>query len=306
MKIAFLILAHKNPKQLGDLVRRLDSSSSLFFIHIDVKVDINPFKKEIEKLKNVFWVKREDGRWGDIGIVKATLNALVEAQDFSNDICHYVLLSGQDYPLKSIEEIVLFFENNQKSSFIEHQAFPIKRLNYSGFERIKCYSTNVFGKRQTVIPLSWRPKFNFKGHLLNIILLSLFIFKKKRFHPSYAMPYYGSQWWVLNDTLSKQVLNFIKLNPEFLSYHSSSLLPDELFFQSIVGTILEKKRNFSEEVKVNNENLHYIAWDNEKSHPKTLKLADFEKIRSSNKLFARKFDYIDSKTLVKKINEKSE
>ncbi len=120
------------------------------------------------------------------------------------------------------------------------------------------------------------------------------------------MPYYGSQWWVLNKVLSKEVVKFIEDNPEFLSYHSHSLLPDELFFQSIVGTILEKKNSDTQEIKVIKDNLHFIIWDEETSHPKTLKLSDYKKIASTNKLFARKFDYIDSKKLVKKINEQSE
>lgn len=305
MKIAFLILAHKNPEQLGELIRRLDSSSSLFYIHIDIKVDITPFKNVTKNFDNVFWVKRENGRWGDFGIVKATINALFKAQA-SDEISHYVLLSGQDYPLLSIEEIITFFNKNHHTSFIEYEPLPIPRLNYSGYDRINCYSFNLKNKRHTVIPLSWKPKFSLKGHLLNILLMPILFFRKKRTHPNYADPYYGSQWWVLNSDLCKEVIKFIENNPDFLSYHSSTLLPDEMFFQSIVGTIHKHSGKKEERINIENENLHFIVWNDKSNHPQTLLENDYKRMISSKKLFARKFDYINSRKLIEKLNERSE
>lgn len=300
MKIAFLILAHKNPKQLGDLVRRLDSSSSLFFIHIDVKVDITPFEKEIEKLQNVFWVKREDGRWGEFGIVKATINALIKAQDFSNDISHYILLSGQDYPLKNINEIVQFFKKNEKTSFIEHTPLPIQRLNYSGYDRIKAYSISFYNKRHTAIPLSWKPKFNLKGRLLNYFLLLFFLPKGKRKHPKGIKPFYGSQWWILSNEAARCTIDVINNRPDLLAFHKFTLIPDEIFFQSIIGSIQD---DLSGDQTVLNKNLHYIDWQLNESHPKTLNKQDFKKVTSSGKFFARKLETPESDTLIQKLNE---
>ena len=44
MKIAHLILTHKNPKQLERLLNALQHDAFDFFIHVDRKTDIEPFK----------------------------------------------------------------------------------------------------------------------------------------------------------------------------------------------------------------------------------------------------------------------
>lgn len=46
MKFAYLILCHKNPSQLADLINTLQDGSNYFFVHVDNKVDIVPFVKK--------------------------------------------------------------------------------------------------------------------------------------------------------------------------------------------------------------------------------------------------------------------
>lgn len=130
-------------------------------------------------------------------------------------------------------------------------------------------------------------------------MLAVSFFRNVRKHPNHVIPYYGSQWWVLNYSLCQKVLNFIENNPQFLKYHRSTLLPDEIVIQSICGTL--KKKNT--EIEIDNENLHYIDWSKKSSHPKNLTEKDFDKIKKSNKIFARKFEYPSCKTLINKLNE---
>lgn len=302
MKVAFLILAHKNPDQLNGVIQCLDSPSSIFFIHIDKKVDISPFKLATQKFKNIIWVDREDGRWGDIGIVKASINCLSTAVESAYEFSHYVLLSGQDYSLKNTSEIITFFNKNQNSSFIEYSPLPIKELNYSGYDRVNAYSMNFNGKRHTAIPLSWKPKFNLKGQIFNSMLLLKNVLKGKRKHPEGISPFYGSQWWGLNQYVAEEVLNFFNQRPDFLEYHKSSLLPDELVFQSIVGSI---QSNFPSHQVIVNENLHFIDWQQKGNHPKTLTVHDYEKLISSGKLFARKFETPESDELIQKLDDEN-
>jgi len=302
MKVAFLILAHKNPSQLDQLIDRLDSSDSIFFIHIDNKVDIAPFKSGKEKNNNIVWVKREDGRWGDVGIVKATINCLLEAVNCPHEISHYVLLSGQDYPLKSITSIVNFLRENKNTSFIEHKPFPVTELNYAGYDRINAYSIHLFGQRRTAIPLSWKPMFNFKGQILNVLLLFLFFLKGKRQHPKDINPFFGSQWWILSHEAAKKTADVINKSPYFLKYHKDSLLPDELFFQSIIGSL---KIGLPTNQIIENKSLHFIDWSQCSSHPKVLDLQDYEKLISSGNLFARKMEFPQSDKLIDKLNEEA-
>jgi hypothetical protein len=43
MKIAHLVLAHKNPQQLERMLEALDHPQCDFFIHLDKKADISQF-----------------------------------------------------------------------------------------------------------------------------------------------------------------------------------------------------------------------------------------------------------------------
>ena len=222
------------------------------------------------------------------------------AVENSNEISHYVLLSGQDYSLKNIQEIITFFGENQNSSFIEHTPLPIKELNYSGYDRVNAYSITFKGKRHTAIPLSWKPKFNLKGQVFNSILLMKNILKRKRKHPDGISPFYGSQWWALNHNVTTEVLKLLNHRPDFLQYHKDSLLPDELVFQSLVGTI---KSSLPSNQIIINKNLHFIDWHQQGSHPKSLILQDYEKLISSGKIFGRKFELPFSKGLIDKLNK---
>lgn len=66
MKIAYLIAAHTDTVQLYNMVSALQIKNvTTFFIHIDKKVDINPFKDKLSKCENViFTKKRVKTYWG--------------------------------------------------------------------------------------------------------------------------------------------------------------------------------------------------------------------------------------------------
>ena len=58
MTFAYLILAHKNPKQLERLVRNLLADNVFVFVHIDEKTNETPFVELLTAFKNVFFCKR--------------------------------------------------------------------------------------------------------------------------------------------------------------------------------------------------------------------------------------------------------
>lgn len=43
VRIAYLISAHKDPRQLARTVQALHTGNARFFIHVDANVDIKPF-----------------------------------------------------------------------------------------------------------------------------------------------------------------------------------------------------------------------------------------------------------------------
>ena len=44
MRIAYLIFAHHQPQHLGALIERLDDSNARFFVHLNQRSDIVPFR----------------------------------------------------------------------------------------------------------------------------------------------------------------------------------------------------------------------------------------------------------------------
>ena len=78
MQKNYLILAHKNPLQLGRMIERLDDGASKFFIHLDAKTPIESFTACLEGAHIRFIEPRERCVWGDFSIVRATIH-LMEA-----------------------------------------------------------------------------------------------------------------------------------------------------------------------------------------------------------------------------------
>src|SRR5262245_57423807 len=104
MRIAYLILAHHQPQLLGALIERLDDGSARFFIHVDQKSDILPFRNAIRSERAMLLDERLPIEWGGWNMVQATLNLLHCAQQRSPST-HYQLLSGNCYPIKSNRDI---------------------------------------------------------------------------------------------------------------------------------------------------------------------------------------------------------
>lgn len=110
MKIAILILCHKNPKQINLLLDKLNHQDIDCYIHIDKKAD---FANKITKRSNIVLLpdeKRVSVEWAQISMVTATIN-LVEEAHRHGKYDYYWLISGQDWPLRSADKIVKFLKN---------------------------------------------------------------------------------------------------------------------------------------------------------------------------------------------------
>ena len=95
--------------------------------------------------------------------------------------------------------------------------------------------------------------------------------------------YKGSDWFTLSYKCLEYIQQFIEDNPKFLKYYQKTIHASESF----VHTILMNNHS----LKICNDNIRYIQWHSPDSKsPITLRTHDFDRIVSSNKLFARKFD----------------
>ncbi|MBC7915422.1 MAG: hypothetical protein H7Y07_15025 [Pyrinomonadaceae bacterium] len=291
MKKAYIIMAHKNPRQLHRLISRLNDGNSEFFIHIDKKVDITPFLYLTEFGGTLHFLERFDSKWGSLGTIKPFLEGLNAVKNSLNKFDRILLLSGQDYPIKSNKEIDEFFINSPHSVFINY--FPIPDYKkWPGSDRGGWYRVDkyYFGTK-------WYELLCSKS--LNLMATFLPVLRRKS--PNGLKPYTGQTWWNLDMYALNYILEFADKNPRYMHFHKHTFVADELYIQMIIGNSTDEKLLKS----IENSEKRFTVWENATSaHPKILDNNDLDSILSSTDLFARKFeenteilDLIDSEIL---------
>lgn len=288
VKKAYIILAHKNAPQVNRLVERLDDKLSHFFIHVDLNTSIEEFKILMESKRNLYFVDRVATPWGGFGLVQATLNGMMAVKKTRNEFDIISLLSGQDYPIKSNEEINSYFESSAHSVFIDYFSLPNygKWRSGGGMYRVDKY----------FLGLSKSDKYTAKA--LNF--LGRFIPSVRRNPPEKLNYFAGSQWWSIDMYALNYILNYVRNNPQYKNFHKHTFASDELFFH----TILLNSKDNRLLASISNDNMRFMKWTSSlNAHPEMLLQQDLESISESSALFARKFDTTKDAKILDMIDE---
>ncbi|XCN75094.1 MAG: beta-1,6-N-acetylglucosaminyltransferase [Candidatus Electrothrix aestuarii] len=293
MKIAYLILAHNNPKQLHRLVKSLASSSSGIFVHIDRKSDIKNFSEVMNESVS-FSRERVAVYWRDFSIVEATLILLREAVAHIDQFDYYVVLSGNDYPLRSQAYIINFFNKNKGREFMNIIQMPCKRAGKPLF-RLTTYKPRPGDSKlsKTICKIPSR-------------LLSALSYRRDyQLYFQGLQPYAGSAWWALSREACQHILHFIEEEKQLIDFYKNTINPDESLFQTILGNSPYQSRIV--------RNVTYTDWSGGRAHPINLTerhLEFFQKkpiilediYGKGELLFARKFSN-DAEKLIRKLDQ---
>ncbi len=121
MKIAYLILCHRDAEHVARLAAKLTTGApdNHVFVHVDAKSpDSAEFAVRLDGLARVSLVgPAVRVWWGGASAIDAT-HRLLEASHAGGDFERFVLLQGADYPLKSNAAIAAFFEDHRQTEFI--------------------------------------------------------------------------------------------------------------------------------------------------------------------------------------------
>jgi len=291
MRKAYLIMTHKNPGQLHRLVTRLNDGSSEFFIHVDKKINIAPFETVKEFGDIVHFTERFDAKWGSLGTIKPYLSGMKAVRKTGRTFDRILLLSGQDYPIKSNEYINDFFKNSPHSVFVNY--FPIPNYDkWPGKDRGGWYRVDKY-----FFGMKWHQFFCSRS--LNFLSTYLPFLRRKM--PNGMKPYTGQTWWNLDRYALDYILDYHESNPEYLAFHKNTFVADELFVQMIIGNSKDEKLLNS----IENSEKRFTIWETQNSaHPKNLRKTDLGAILSSDDLFARKFDEDVDTEILDLIDEK--
>ncbi len=289
MSIAYIISAYKYPDQVIRLVRQLDSDASSFFIHVDKKCSDDLYRQLTIQLagnSNVHFMRRHNCYWGDFGHVRATLKGIEAIFSENVEFDYAVLLTGQDYPIKSNRRIRETLRHGNQAIFIRSFALPSERWD-DGMDRIENWHLRV-GRLHFAFPKRSPSKYRLVNQFQS---LAQRIIPIKRTFPAGFKPFGGSSYWCIPKDVLQYVQDFVRLNRAFVRFFRYVDVPDEIFFQTIVMNSPFRER-------VVNDNLRFIRWGPKDDHPAVLGCEDFDVLSSSPALFARKFDAtIDSDVL---------
>ncbi len=275
MRIAHIILAHKNPRQLQRLIAALDHPSFDFYIHIDKKADDAPFKA-LFRQKNVFFInKRTKIYWGDWGTIQATLNGfeviIPKAYNYIN------VISAQDFPIKSADYIYKYFFDHKGTEFIT-------------CDFIKGDWSDVASRIKNYHLINWHipGKYRLEKLLTKIL--------PPRVFPLDYEIVGRANWFSLTGEAAQYAVTFLKEHPEVVRYFKYVWGADEFIFSTILYN-----SHFRERIE---NNLVYVDWSSKDiGHPKMLAQEDFGNLKSSDKLFARKFDMTADNSILDMLEE---
>ncbi len=274
MKHAVCILAHNNFKVLSALLSQLDSPEFDLFLHINAKVEKFP---EVElranlKYANLTFVPRIPVGYCDYSMVEAVVSLLKEAGKYYHD--YYHLVSGADLMCCTRKEFFDFFEKNNGKEFVGiSKDFTEERVLYRNFftawgRQKNAFLSKVFIKlRKSLIGIQKRLG-------LRVKFPDNFQIRK------------GTDWYsITHDAL----LYILSKESEFRKYFYHAYCPTEFFVQTLLWS-----SHFKNTLYATTDNDEAIACarviDWERGTPYVYTVDDFEFLKNSPGVFARKFD----------------
>jgi hypothetical protein len=286
VKLAVTVLAHRAPRQLARLLSAMRDPRVTFYVHIDRRADLAAFTRQRAAFDGVEVVllPRRRTRWGGVELVDATLDGLARA--VADGCTYFVLISGQDFPLRPVAELLEFVEAAGDRSYVEHWPLPDPRWRLGGRDRTDFYTYDLLGRRETCIPRGEDVSYlSLRGQVLNETLRLRTVLKPARRMPPYVRPFGGMQWLNLSRAAVEHILRFVGEHPDYRRYHQHTLAPDEIFFQSILAG-----SDFTRQYELVSDSLRFMVWPAGSAHPGTLTAGDLPSALRSSALFARKFD----------------
>ena len=292
-EFAAVVLAHTDAPHLRRLVAALDGVP--IFLHCDAKTPAPVLAAMVERLpRNVTVLEQLPTSLASWSLVAAEI-AGVRTALARTRAEHIAILSGSDYPLVSMQVLVGELDAWRDQSYFWNQTMPFRPWDTSrhpdgGMWRLR--RRFVMRHDQVVfvrdVPLRWP-----------FLRVSL---------PTGIEPRASSQWKIYARHHAERLLDVVDTRPDLVRFWRSTLVPDESFMASILGS-----RAIMGEAAVPPCWAHawYIRWENGHVHPPWLGHGDFDRLaaarwgdpvgpdeafrpwtapeRPGRKLFARKF-----------------
>jgi hypothetical protein len=295
----YAIYSHGNPEQVLRLVRTIRALSPQS--HIVVHHDPSAFTLKAQDVSSAGGIAIPDpipGAWGDYALVKQHLHTMRWCLN-NLDFGWYITLTGQTYPIKSLQDFEEYLKNTSYDAYIYHfnaydqniwpndEAARRYHYRYIQLPRFR-YWHKVPTALRTLIPSLIR-LFNRSQSLLKlfpfprILPTRLGLLQWQRPF-GLRKPLIGSN---LNSNYRRSVVQHIVCHvdehPEYARYFSKTVIPDEIFFSTIVCN--------DQKIRVANDCLRHVFWpDSNAASVGIMDLTHWDQLQASSAYFALKFD----------------
>jgi hypothetical protein len=281
MRIACIIMAHKEPQQIERLIGKLVSLPSLdIYIHLDKKINQGPFEY-LSKIPHVYFIKKRISvRWASYSFLNAIIQSFKEVLGKGIPYDFLSLMSGQDYPIKPVTDFYQKLERNPTKNFISFEEDGTWWKH--AITRIHKYHFTNFG---------FRGKYKLQ-FFLNFIL------PNRKFPLPYVL--YGgprAMCMTLSAECAAYVVEFIGKNKSLRRFIRFTWGPDEFVIPTLI-------MNSPFRESVINDNFYYIDWTRGGVNPKILSTEDYNQLISSDKLMARKFEMSGQENILDLLDKK--
>ena len=288
MRHAVIILAHKDFLLLYKLVKYFAYNCDVF-IHVDKKSTFAPEEMEtLGRLPQVKAILRKFSvHWGGFSMLKTELYMLRLAMDKS-DASYFHLISGQDYPIRPLDDFLSFFAQAKEKNYIDFHHLPYEHWDGYTYKRFQYY-----------YPYDWIKGRSKKGQEL----VTLFLKKQIQWRIKRAIPkqfdhlYGGSQWFSITRKAMQVLLGYTQKHPAFYRRMRYTFAPEETYVTTILANLLPK-----EEIVC--DDLRFVRWKCEnEGMPANLSERHLKWFFLRNDLFVRKVTIRHSTALIAAIDK---
>lgn len=313
MRIAFLVLNHREPAQLMRLLKtlRLQLPAAPIVVHND-KFRADVAVSELDSIGNVNLLTSDvPGVWGNFNVVESCWRAMawmIENLEFD----WVILLSSQDYPIKPLATLQDHIAAAGADALL--RAKPINELRTRAERRDKrrryLYQYRSVAAKGRAEQSSGHLRAWLRRHgglsidVLNNVQPFFQVYKFPDQMPwsigwragstpfSQSEPcWFGSHWFGISHRAAEVVTSCCRDRRDYVEYYRRTIIPEE----SATATLLCN----SPRLRIEPHDVHYVRWTQPKTgHPDIFTVNDFSELLSVPEYFARKFDVaVDSSIL---------
>lgn len=294
MSLAYFILAHKNAHQVERLFHAINRPEHTVVLHFDKRADrsLHGLGRRLARdYPNVAVLGSRTILWGGYEMAAVQIEAMATALRLSATWHHFINLTGQDFPIKPPEQFERYLQDRLDANFVSWFDPIFTPLWSNARERLERYYVEwPWLERLLHLPGIGR---RLRGVLRwNNRLPHVPVFR--RTWPDFR--YYGGSNHII---LSRAGSVYMSQDPEarrITRWLKNSAHANEIVFQTVM-------LNSPLASTIVNTHLREVEFAPNSPHPRTFRLADFDRLAASPKYFARKFDAAVDSAILDRLTE---